>query len=90
VSFDTQNGIFQSDLSAVEHGRDEVEPKLWLAISREFGKSLEWLLQNLAPLAAARLGICQLARTRTIPHVRKNSPGRTAAETGQVSPGKSA
>jgi len=30
--------------SAVEHGRNELGPEVLLAISREFGKSLEWLL----------------------------------------------
>ena len=30
--------------SAVEHGRNEVGAEVLLAISREFGRSLEWLL----------------------------------------------
>ncbi len=34
----------QSYLSAVEHGRNEIGAEVLLAISREFGKSLEWLL----------------------------------------------
>jgi hypothetical protein len=29
---------------SVEHGRNEVGTEVLLAISREFGKSLEWLL----------------------------------------------
>jgi transcriptional regulator with XRE-family HTH domain len=37
-------GVSQSYLSAIEHGRNEVGAEVLLAISREFGKSLEWLL----------------------------------------------
>jgi transcriptional regulator with XRE-family HTH domain len=37
-------GASQSFLSAVEHGRNEAGAQLLLAISREFGKSIEWLL----------------------------------------------
>jgi transcriptional regulator with XRE-family HTH domain len=37
-------GVGQSYLSAVEHGRNAVGAEVLLAISREFGKSLEWLL----------------------------------------------
>jgi transcriptional regulator with XRE-family HTH domain len=37
-------GVSQSYLSAVERGRGEVGAEVLLAISREFGKSLEWLL----------------------------------------------
>jgi transcriptional regulator with XRE-family HTH domain len=37
-------GISQSYLSTVEHGHVEVGAEVLLAISREFGKSLEWLL----------------------------------------------
>ena len=37
-------GVRQSYLSAVEHGRNEVGAEVLLAIRREFGKSLEWLL----------------------------------------------
>jgi transcriptional regulator with XRE-family HTH domain len=37
-------GVGQSYLSPVEHGRNKVGPEVLLAISREFGKSLEWLL----------------------------------------------
>jgi len=29
---------------AVEHGRNELGPEVLRAISREFGRSLEWLL----------------------------------------------
>lgn len=36
--------VSQSYLSAIEHGRNEVGAEVLLAISREFGKSLEWLL----------------------------------------------
>ena len=37
-------GISQSYLSTVEHGRVEAGAEVLLAISREFKKSLEWLL----------------------------------------------
>jgi transcriptional regulator with XRE-family HTH domain len=37
-------GVSQSHLSAVEHGRNEVGAEVLLAISREFGKKIEWLL----------------------------------------------
>jgi transcriptional regulator with XRE-family HTH domain len=37
-------GISQSYLSTVEHGRVEAGAEILLAISREFKKSLEWLL----------------------------------------------
>jgi transcriptional regulator with XRE-family HTH domain len=37
-------GVSQSYLSAIERGRGEVGAEVLLAISREYGKSLEWLL----------------------------------------------
>jgi transcriptional regulator with XRE-family HTH domain len=37
-------GVSQSYLSTAEHGRVEVGAEVLLSISREFGKSLEWLL----------------------------------------------
>ena len=37
-------GVSQSYLSAIEHGRNEAGAEVLLAISREFGKSIEWLL----------------------------------------------
>jgi hypothetical protein len=42
--FASRIGVSQSYLSAVEHGRNEVGAEVLLAISREFDKSLEWLL----------------------------------------------
>ncbi len=44
ADFVSRIGISQSYLSAVEHGRNEVGAEVLLAISREFRKSLEWLL----------------------------------------------
>jgi transcriptional regulator with XRE-family HTH domain len=44
AEFASRIGVSQSYLSAVEHGRNEVGAEVLLAISREFGKSLEWLL----------------------------------------------
>ena len=37
-------GVTQGYLSTVEHGQGEVGAEVLLAISREFDKSLEWLL----------------------------------------------
>jgi transcriptional regulator with XRE-family HTH domain len=37
-------GITQSYLSLIEHGHGEIGPSVLLAISREFKKSIEWLL----------------------------------------------
>ena len=37
-------GVSQGYLSTVEHGQGEVGAEVLLAISREFGKSMEWLL----------------------------------------------
>jgi transcriptional regulator with XRE-family HTH domain len=42
--FASQIGVSQSYLSAVEHGRNEAGAEVLLAISREFRKSIEWLL----------------------------------------------
>jgi transcriptional regulator with XRE-family HTH domain len=44
ADFASRIGVSQSYLSAVEHGRNEVGAEVLLAISREFDKSLEWLL----------------------------------------------
>jgi transcriptional regulator with XRE-family HTH domain len=37
-------GVSQSYLSAVEHGRNEIGAEVLLALSREFDRSMEWLL----------------------------------------------
>lgn len=44
AEFSHRIGVSQSYLSAVEHGRNEIGAEVLLAISREFGKSIEWLL----------------------------------------------
>jgi transcriptional regulator with XRE-family HTH domain len=44
ADFASRISVSQSYLSAVEHGRNEVGAEALLAISREFGKTLEWLL----------------------------------------------
>jgi len=44
AEFALRIGVSQSFLSAVEHGRNEASAGVLLAISREFNKSLEWLL----------------------------------------------
>ena len=42
--FSKRIGVSQSFLSAVERGRNEMGAEVLLAISRESGKSIEWLL----------------------------------------------
>jgi transcriptional regulator with XRE-family HTH domain len=37
-------GVSQGYLSSIERGEKEVGPTVLLAISREFGKSVDWLL----------------------------------------------
>jgi len=37
-------GVSQGYLSTVEHGQREIGAEVLLAISHEFGKSIEWLL----------------------------------------------
>ncbi len=44
AEFASRIGVSQSFLSAVEHGRNEASAGVLLAISREFDRSLEWLL----------------------------------------------
>jgi transcriptional regulator with XRE-family HTH domain len=44
TDFASRNGVSQSYLSAVERGRGKVGTTVLLAISPEFGKSIEWLL----------------------------------------------
>jgi transcriptional regulator with XRE-family HTH domain len=44
ADFARRIGVSQSYLSAVEHGRNEAGAEVLLAISREFGRSIEWLL----------------------------------------------
>ena len=44
VEFASRIGVSQSFLSAIEQGRNEAGAGVLLAISREFNKSLEWLL----------------------------------------------
>jgi transcriptional regulator with XRE-family HTH domain len=44
AEFASRIGVSQSYLSAIEHGRNEAGAEVLLAISREFDKSLEWLL----------------------------------------------
>jgi transcriptional regulator with XRE-family HTH domain len=44
ADFANRIGVNQSYLSAVEHGRNEVEMEVLLVISREFSRSLEQLL----------------------------------------------
>lgn len=44
ADFAARIGVTQSHLSALEHGAKEPGSAVLLAISREFGKSVDWLL----------------------------------------------
>jgi transcriptional regulator with XRE-family HTH domain len=44
AEFARRIGVAQSHLSALEHGEKEPGAAVLLAISREFGKSVDWLL----------------------------------------------
>ena len=44
AEFASRVGVSQSFLSTVEHGKVEAGAAILLRISREFGKSIEWLL----------------------------------------------
>ncbi len=44
AEFADRIGVSQGYLSTVEHGQGEMGVEVLLAISREFGKSIEWLL----------------------------------------------
>ena len=44
VEFARRVRVSQNYLSAMEHGNVEIGASILLRISREFGKSLEWLL----------------------------------------------
>ena len=44
ADFARRIGVSQSYLSAIELGRNEAGAEVLLSISREFGKSIEWLL----------------------------------------------
>jgi transcriptional regulator with XRE-family HTH domain len=44
TDFARRIGVSQSYLSAIELGRNEAGAEVLLSISREFGRSIEWLL----------------------------------------------
>lgn len=44
ADFARRIGVSQSYLSAIELGRNEAGAEVFLSISREFGRSIEWLL----------------------------------------------
>jgi transcriptional regulator with XRE-family HTH domain len=44
VEFARRIGVSQSYLSAIELGKTEIGAEVLLRISREFGKSMEWVL----------------------------------------------
>jgi transcriptional regulator with XRE-family HTH domain len=44
ANFARQIGVSQGYLSAIELGRHEAGAEVLLSISREFGRSIEWLL----------------------------------------------
>ena len=49
VEFARRIGVVQSYLSALERGRTQPCADVLLAISREFGKSVDWLLTGETP-----------------------------------------
>jgi transcriptional regulator with XRE-family HTH domain len=49
AEFARRIGVAQSYLSALEHGEKEPGAAVLLAISREFGKSVDWLLTGEVP-----------------------------------------
>jgi transcriptional regulator with XRE-family HTH domain len=44
AAFARRIGVSQGHLSHIERGETEMGPEILLKISREFGKSIEWLL----------------------------------------------
>jgi transcriptional regulator with XRE-family HTH domain len=44
ADFADRIAVSQSYLSAIERGRGEIGAEVLLALSREFGKSIEWIL----------------------------------------------
>jgi len=42
-------GVSQGYLSTVENGQSEIGAEVLLAVSREFGKSIEWVLTGEEP-----------------------------------------
>jgi transcriptional regulator with XRE-family HTH domain len=44
ADFARRIGVSQGYLSMIEHGQGEIGAEVLLALSREFGKSIEWLL----------------------------------------------
>ena len=44
ADFASRIDVSQSYLSAMERGRGEIGAEVLLALSREFGKSIEWIL----------------------------------------------
>jgi transcriptional regulator with XRE-family HTH domain len=44
AEFARRIGVSQGHLSHIEHGETEIGAEILLKISREFGKSIEWLL----------------------------------------------
>ena len=49
AEFARRIGVAQSHLSALEHGQKEPGAAVLLAISREFGKSVDWILTGHVP-----------------------------------------
>jgi transcriptional regulator with XRE-family HTH domain len=48
ADFARRIGVSQGYLSSAERGRTEIGPEILLRISREYGKSIEWLLTGKA------------------------------------------
>jgi transcriptional regulator with XRE-family HTH domain len=54
VEFARRIGVVQSHLSALERGEKEPCAKVLLRISREFGKTVDWLLTGEMPLPSKK------------------------------------
>jgi len=53
-------GVSQGYLSTIEHGQREIGAEVLLAISRQFGRSIEWLLtgEGWAPASSCGFVFC--------------------------------
>ncbi len=49
AEFADRIGVTQGFLSYVERGEKEISPEILVRISREFGKSIDWLLTGREP-----------------------------------------
>jgi len=77
AEFASRIGVTQGYLSALEHGEKEPGAAVLLAISRQFGKSVDWLLTGRPQKWAKNAGLCSRLGTRTISSKYCLSRGRS-------------